>query len=529
MATTTLSDAYATPLDEGIGSVADGDERRNSAAYEAAIAAYQGGAYVHTGLDFSNVDTANDQVDISAGRAYVELSSPGAQSGRGSSSSTTHDITLSAPVPIAIDLVSGITDFQLQSGTNDVYLVLDSDGATTGTAGDVYIAYGTSIAAPSKPSVQLGTVDTTNGTATPLNAGGVNLAQQRMLGRVVALGNANYSIIDPANTTTPVQDAIDFINPDNSGTEGGCVYLPPDTITEDDAVDLARGVSIVGVNDDASQISFPNAGGASPHPGLRVDADLDGSFSRFQDFRLTGPGDNGETGDAIYIDGNMSHGAWDNVSVIQWGGSAIHLDANGFLTSSVFNKFRATICDPGYKSQGLLELGNPGPEARFESLYLAPRDNGSGAGNQRPIRHLAGTATFGAINVGGQPADFYFAAGASATLDSVNYEPGSHDPQGVLVNALGGEDSGDISIRSFSINANSALDVVNVFRLNGKKATYLPKVTYRNGATISGDEVVVDSTSQAAVYAGPTSDVNNNSGGTISPGVTALESLANVT
>lgn len=170
MATTTLSDAYATPLDEGIGSVADGEERRNSAAYEAALSEYQGGAYRLPGsfafVDGS-VDTANDQVDIAAGRAYVTLSGAQAQSGRGSSSSTTHDITLSEPVPIAIDLVSGVTNFDLEAGTNDVYLALDTDGTTTGTAGDVYIAYGTSIAAPSEPSLYLGQVDTSAGTSTP--------------------------------------------------------------------------------------------------------------------------------------------------------------------------------------------------------------------------------------------------------------------------------------------------------------------------------------------------------------------------
>jgi hypothetical protein len=156
MTDTSISDAVVFPEDDGTG-VPDGSEDYNSAGHFGLLSQHQGGTYVGNGLDFTNVDTTNDTVDITTGHAFVEFSSVTVQSGSG----TTYDTTLPDAIVMTIVLPSNITLSLDTDATNDVYLATDpttQDGA--------YLRHGSAVSEPTDPSVLLGTVNTADGSTT---------------------------------------------------------------------------------------------------------------------------------------------------------------------------------------------------------------------------------------------------------------------------------------------------------------------------------------------------------------------------
>jgi len=167
MTDTTISDALVAPQDDGTG-VPDGSEDFTSAAYFQALSKYQGyDSYVgedNTGsatLQFSNVDTSNEQVDVNSGYAYINEGNHIVQS----AGQSTYDTTLPIETPYVVILPSSVTGLGLGTdNVNDLWLAVDP------TSNDsVYIRHGNGLSAPSDPSVKLGTVDTSNGDTTRAN------------------------------------------------------------------------------------------------------------------------------------------------------------------------------------------------------------------------------------------------------------------------------------------------------------------------------------------------------------------------
>lgn len=160
MTDTNIADALVFPEDEGTG-IPKNKEDRTSAGHHALLAQHLQGSYVGQGVGFANVDTAGDSVDITQGHAFIEISNVTVQSGGGPS----YDTTLPNPVVLAVVLPSDVTDLSLDTdAVNDVYLAVDAaanDGA--------YLRHGSSVSAPSDPSVKLGTVDTASGDTTRPN------------------------------------------------------------------------------------------------------------------------------------------------------------------------------------------------------------------------------------------------------------------------------------------------------------------------------------------------------------------------
>jgi len=167
MTDTTINDALVFPQDEGSG-VSDGSEDYSSAAYFSALSKYQGyGSYVgedNTGsatLQFNDVDTTNEQVDVGTGYAYIEEGSHTVQSG----SQTSYDTTIPINTPYVVMLPSEVVDLGLGTdNVNDLWLAVDPTSND-----DVFIRHGNGLSAPSNPSVKLGTVDTSNGDTTRAN------------------------------------------------------------------------------------------------------------------------------------------------------------------------------------------------------------------------------------------------------------------------------------------------------------------------------------------------------------------------
>lgn len=154
MTDTTLTDAIVFPQDPGTG-VASADRDWVSAGFMGLSGQSVGGSYVANGFEFANVDTANDEVDITAGHAYIIEEGISVQSEGGSGA-------FDAVFPAGSDhaycvvLKSDLVDLSLASGNNDMYLAVDP--TTPDTA---YIRHGTSVSAPTDPYIKIGEVNTT--------------------------------------------------------------------------------------------------------------------------------------------------------------------------------------------------------------------------------------------------------------------------------------------------------------------------------------------------------------------------------
>lgn len=202
MPDTQLTNAVAFPQDAGTGNSGTADYA--SAAYFSMLAKHVGGEYVGDGLAFENVDTGANQVDITAGYAFIvddvsinsadRTTTPTIQT-----TSATFDTTLpsNSDMPYVVVLPSDEVDFTLQNGNNDVYLYIDVTQQN-----DVYIRYGTGVTNPEndgtpKPALQLGTVDTTNETTTRTADGGGQFSARELNGSLT--GNVALTDLAGAN------------------------------------------------------------------------------------------------------------------------------------------------------------------------------------------------------------------------------------------------------------------------------------------------------------------------------------------
>jgi hypothetical protein len=213
MTDTTISDAVVFPQDDGTG-VSDGSEDYSSAAYFSALAKYQGyGSYVgedNTGsatLQFNDIDTSNEQVDVGTGYAYIEEGSHTVQSG----SQTTYDTTIPINTPYVVMLPSEVVNLGLGTdNVNDLWLAVDPTSND-----DVFIRHGNGLSAPSVPSVKLGTVDTASGATTRANdlsttSNKLVSAGERTVERLGGRGISNSLQSIPDSTVATVElDAID--------------------------------------------------------------------------------------------------------------------------------------------------------------------------------------------------------------------------------------------------------------------------------------------------------------------------------
>jgi hypothetical protein len=213
---TTINAAVVAPQDDGTG-VSDGSEDYTSAAFFQLLSKYKGdGSYVGENesgsatLQFANVDTANEQVDVEAGYAYIMDGSHSVQSG----AQTTYDTALPNNTPYVVIIPSAATNttnLQLDTDTvNDLWLAVDPSANDS-----VYIRHGDGLSAPSDPSIKLGTVDTSSGDTTRANdlanltTASLTTEKGVFDGRPVVDVTEHGAIGDGStNDTTAVQDAM---------------------------------------------------------------------------------------------------------------------------------------------------------------------------------------------------------------------------------------------------------------------------------------------------------------------------------
>lgn len=178
MADTVVSDAVRFPVDEGFPNIADGNESWDSAGYLMALGqAVDSGSYVRSDseLTFTGHDGTSDQVDVTGGIAYLDLSgiTLNVQSGLGGSSPPAYDTALPSLPAIMVALPSTVADLDVQDSTlSQVWLAYATDGTVTGvSAGDVYLRSDDtgSESAPPHPSVELGSANPDDASADTLS------------------------------------------------------------------------------------------------------------------------------------------------------------------------------------------------------------------------------------------------------------------------------------------------------------------------------------------------------------------------
>lgn len=173
MADTVVSAALKFPQDEGFPNISDGSENWDSAGYFMALSqVMQSGSYVRSDseLTFTGHDGTADQVDVTAGRAYLDLSgiTLNVQSTIGGSSSPSYDTALASLPLMMVELPSTVENLDVQDSTlSQVWLAYDTDGTGPGSAGSVYLRSDDtgSVSAPSHPSVELGEANPDDSTA----------------------------------------------------------------------------------------------------------------------------------------------------------------------------------------------------------------------------------------------------------------------------------------------------------------------------------------------------------------------------
>jgi len=155
--------AVKFPHDEGLPNISDGSETWDSAGYLMALGqAVDGGSYARSDqeLIFSGHDGANDQVDVTAGIAFLDLSGEtvNVQSSLGGTSPPAYDISLPTLPAIMVIVPTTITNLDVTDSTlNDFWLAYATDETVGGvSAGDIYIRHGSGLSAPPHPNVKLG-------------------------------------------------------------------------------------------------------------------------------------------------------------------------------------------------------------------------------------------------------------------------------------------------------------------------------------------------------------------------------------
>ncbi|EMA42652.1 hypothetical protein [Halococcus saccharolyticus] len=239
--------------------------------------------------------------------------------------------------------------------------------------------------------------------------------QSSLDGRVVPVGEGLGSgdAIDPAATTTPVQDAYDIAK---AAGGQGAVLLPPSTVHEDATIVAdTKNCSILGWGNR----SVINYDGGSGETILKV---VGGGNSDFLGFQVFGVGEDvAATAPAIHVESSQgplyTDGQLGNIWILNHRGQA--LKGDGGLFACQFGPFRVGQVDAGdvpalFHFTGGLEIGLKGVNAYpVDTTSGSPSTLLEAGGISMTVKKLNGGGTMGTM----------INANASLDVRSLNYEP----------------------------------------------------------------------------------------------------------
>ena len=237
---------------------------------------------------------------------------------------------------------------------------------------------------------QLGTIGSGSG-----GSGGSDTTSLLLSGYVVALGKNNTSprSVDPAETDTPIQDALDIAN----AAGGGEVRLPAGVIEETGPIRPYEETQILGLGVEISKISITDRNA----DGILFDRESGVSRVRLDGFALNGPAGTGPTGVAVHHTNKDTQDLFvGRLLFWGWNNSVYRVDEGVGPFQCRHDQLTIYECDAG-DQDGLFEFRSwYGPANWFGTIAAYPSANVSGR-NTTVFFSRGGTQTVDYLTMGG--------------------------------------------------------------------------------------------------------------------------------
>ncbi|MFC7076574.1 hypothetical protein [Haloarcula halophila] len=223
------------------------------------------------------------------------------------------------------------------------------------------------------------------------------------------------TLVDPAETTTPVGDAIDSL-----GAAGGTICLPPGRVRDEGPIRLRSNTSVVGFGPDVSELDI-----TTPETDGLVFADPDGIDRVLLDqFALNGPGLDADSGAAIHHrEGDTQELIVGHLLLWGWNNSVYRVDQGVGPFQCRHRQLTVYECDAG-SEDGLFDFGSYyGPANWFGTLAIYPRSGYSGT-DSTVFFSRGGSQRIEYLTMGGTAGTAVEQTGdANLQIDHVHWEP----------------------------------------------------------------------------------------------------------
>lgn len=335
--------------------------------------------------------------------------------------------------------------------------------------------------------------------------------------RVRAFDSAGVvASIDPADTTTPVQDAIDAIGRSNGGT----VILPPKTITEASAIVGGRDKRIIGYGiANGSAVEIDGDGTNGIEQDASVTRDWRNSYLDGWSLNTADPS-NRTSGSAIYLADQPTRGMNMGLfKVFGWNGTdpIIHYD-----TAHAF-EFHAGFLRIEGEGAGW-QMDDAGPGMNVAQLVMDVSDGGIGlsmlSGGELTIRHYSALRSTGRAFTGG-------ATNARSNIGVLHYETDQVLNGSPGAPWLGTNMAGSCHrVGMMALDGSSGASSNYAYRLHASNQNaILGPVITQGGYTLNNNVVNISSDPDGTSwYFGASSDIDVNHGGTNEGEVRSLAS-----
>jgi len=285
--------------------------------------------------------------------------------------------------------------------------------------------------------------------------------------------------VDPANSTTPVEDAL------SASGRGDAVHLPPGaSITETGPIYMRDKRTVYGNN---AEITITgNSGGLVADltqvtsPGNFVDGfDILGSLAIYGQGPASGQG-----GHAIDMIDGLTNCEWTGaVSVWHWDGIAWRERSGSAPFQNQFSHLRFKNVDAG-DVDGVIKWAGGGAGSTIRQISAYPSSTGSGQDSTIISGGSSVSRTIGDINIGGSPSRVLTGIIGDVQIDHINYEP---TVQNSVTDTLLLVQGGSARVRMLRLNGVGLSYSVDhaYLTFNPDEATYLGSVKTGSSVTVN--------------------------------------------
>lgn len=364
--------------------------------------------------------------------------------------------------------------------------------------------------------------------------------QAGLEGHIVPVGSGltTADAVD-INTSGAINTAINKVY--QTGLSGH-IILPPTEVTQNDSIRLKPGVSIYGAGIGVK----PSSAGSlvtitdSSVPLIYNDSTESETYTgiTLSDFHIRGQGEGTHTANAIQLgdpavaesDRELTRGFHiARLYISDFAGSLLRNEPSAYMWASRLDFIIADRFDPGVGNGIVLDFRDALSVANhIGTIDAYPIDRSSGSLSDFIVVGSGGDLNVRYLNIGGAVDAMMRVTNQYAVVNvqSINYE--IHQQESVTRPAIV-DVQGEARVRVGVIHQRSNAPITSAYLINGGYGYYGPvDVGYNKSDPTNSVEVTGDS-AKSIVYEGMSADVANNSGTTLSPGVSCLGDLTLVT